>query len=128
MSIYSDTMGGILFLRPNQDADFETAKGIRERLDIAANDDIVFVILDFSLATLVSTATLRVILDAAQHIHQRRGCIAIAGASEQFHALLVISDVLKLVPAFPSIKQAQNHLLTFVKENDAFFSADDSEI
>jgi anti-anti-sigma factor len=116
MNIYSDTMGGILLLRPNQDADFETAKEIRERLAIAENDDIVFVILDVSLASFVSTATLRVILEAAHRIHKRRGCIAIAGASEQFHSLLVISDVLKLVPAFTSIKEAQAHLLTFQNE------------
>lgn len=128
MSIYSDTMGGILFLRPNQHADFETAKEIGERLAIAANEHIHFVILDFSLATLVSTATLRVILDAAQHIHQQRGCIAVAGASEQFHSLLAISDVLKLVPAFTTIKEAQAYLLTFLSENDSFFSGEGSEI
>ena len=128
MSIYSDTMGGILFLRPNQDADFETAMEIRERLAIAANEHVDFVILDFSLAALVSTATLRVILDAAHHIHKRRGCIVVAGASAQFHRLLVISDVLKLVPAFASIKEAQAHLLTFLTENDSFSSGEDSEI
>ena len=55
MSIYSDTVNGILFLRPNQDVDSEVAREIQERINIAANDDIAHVILDFSLAAFVST-------------------------------------------------------------------------
>jgi anti-anti-sigma factor len=128
MSIYSDTGNGILFLRPNQDVDSEVAKEIQERITIAANDDIVHVILDFSLASLVSTAMLRIILDAASQLHKRRGCIAVTGASQQFHSLLVISDVLKIVPAFPSLKEAQAHLLTFLDENEPFPNSEDRDI
>lgn len=128
MSIYSDTVNGILFLRPNQDVDSEVAKEIQERITIAANDDIVHVILDFSLAALVSTATLRIVLDAANRIHRRRGCIAITGASQQFRSLLVISDVLKIVPAFNSIEAAQAHLLSFLGDSDSFPDTDDSRI
>jgi anti-anti-sigma factor len=112
MSIYSDTVNGILFLRPNQDVDSEVAREIQERINIAANDDIAQVILDFSLAAFVSTATLRVILDAAIQIGKRRGCIAVTGASQQFRSLLAISDVLKIVPAFQSVEEAQAQILT----------------
>jgi anti-anti-sigma factor len=128
MNVYSDTANGILFLRPNHDVDFEVAKEIQERLTIAANDDIAFAIIDFSLAVLVSTATLRVILDAANQIRHRRGRLAVTGASQQFHRLLVVSDVLKIVPAFQSIKKAQAHLLTFVNESSSLFDERDSEI
>lgn len=127
MSIYSDTTNGILLLRPNQDVDFDAAKEIRERLAIATDDDIDHVILDFSLAAFVSSATLQVVLDAANLIHKRHGCIAVTGASEQFRSLLVTSDLLKIVPAFDSIKEAQAHLLTFLNENDSFLSGEDSE-
>ena len=128
MNIYSDTANGILFLRPNQDVDSDVAKEIQERIAIAANDDIVYVILDFSLAALVSTATLRIILDAASRIHRRRGCIAITGASQQFQRLLVISDVLKIVPAFKSIDEAQAHLLRLPGDSDSFLDTEDSRL
>lgn len=126
MSTYSDTTNGILLLRPNQDVDFDAAREIRERLAIAANDDVIHAILDFSLATFVSTAALQVILDAAKQIHKRRGCIAVAGASQQLRSLLLISDVLKIVPAFASVDEAQAHLLTFLSETGSFFDDEDS--
>lgn len=116
MSIYSDNIDGILFLRPHQNVDFDVANEMRERLDIAANDGIAFVIIDFSSAAFVSTAALRVILDAANQIHQRRGCIALAGTSQQFHSLLVVTDALQIVPAFRSIEEAQAHVLTFADD------------
>ena len=124
MSIYANTTNGILNLRPNQDADFAVAKELQERLAIAANDDVAYIILDFSLAALVSVATVRVILDAANTIHRQRGCIAITGASRQFRSLLLISDVLKIVPAFQSMEEAQTHLLSF-QDEDAYFDDED---
>ena len=125
MNIYANTTNGILNLRPNQDADFAVAKELQERLAIAANDDVAYIILDFSLAALVSVATVRVIIDAAGKIHRRRGCIAITGASQQFRSLLLISDVLKIVPAFQSMEEAKTHLLSFQDEDDPYFDDKD---
>jgi anti-anti-sigma factor len=128
MSIYSDTVNGILFLRPNQDVDLEVAKEIQERLTIATNDGVAYVIIDFSLAALVSAATLRIIIDTANQIQRRRGCVVVTGASPQFRSLLVISDVLKLVPAFASIAEAQAHLRVVMGNGDGFFNNDDDDI
>ena len=128
MSIYSDTVNGILFLRPNQDVDLEVAKEIQERLTIATNDGVAYVIIDFSLAALVSAATLRIIIDTANQIQRRRGCVVVTGASPQFRSLLVISDVLKLVPAFASISEAQAHLRVVMGNGDGFFNNDDDDI
>ena len=125
MNIYANTTNGILNLRPNQDADFAVVKELQERLAIAANDDVAYIILDFSLAALVSIATVRVIIDAAGKIHRRRGCIAITGASQQFRSLLLISDVLKIVPAFQSMEEAKTHLLSFQDEDDPYFDDKD---
>lgn len=127
MSIHSDVTNGIFFIRPNQDADAEVAKEIQERLATATNDDIAYVILDFSLATLVSIAALRVILDMAEALRKRHGCIAVSGASPQFRSLLAISDVLKIVPNFQSIEEAQAHLLDYQNESDPFLDEDDSD-
>lgn len=127
MSIYSDVANGIFFIRPNQDADAEVAKEIRERLATATNDDIAYVILDFSLATFVSVATLRVILDMAETLRKDRGCLVVSGASLQFRRLLEISDAWKIVPNFHSIDEAQAHLLAFQNEGELFLDEDDSD-
>jgi anti-anti-sigma factor len=128
MSIYSDVSNDILFLRPNQDVDFEVAREMRERLATAMSDDVAFIILDFSLAAFVSVATLRVLLDIAGPLHRRNGCIAVTGASRQFRSLLDTSDVLKIVPAFQSIEEAQAYLLSFQNEGEPFSDEDDSEV
>lgn len=127
MSIYSDTVNGVLFLRPGHDVDFKVGKEIRDRLAIATNDGVFHVIIDFSLATLVSAATLRIILDAANRIQRHRGCIVVTGASPQFGSLLAISDVLKIVPAFALIAEGQAHLQTFMSERNATLTDEEDE-
>jgi anti-anti-sigma factor len=126
MSIYSDNTNGILLLRPQQNVDFDIANEMQERLSLAPNDGIAFVIIDFSSAALVSTAALRVILDAASKMREHRGCIAIAGASEQFRSLLVVADIPKIVPVFHSIKEAQAHLLAFADDRNSLPDDDGS--
>ena len=128
MSIYSDTVNGILFLRPNQDVDLEAGNEIQERLTISANDGVAYVIIDFSLSALVSAAILRIIIDTANQIQRRRGCVVITGASPQLRSMLVISDVLKLVPAFASNAEAQAHLRAVMGNSDGFFTNDDDDI
>jgi anti-anti-sigma regulatory factor len=128
MSIYSDTVNGILFLRPNQDVDRKVGKEIQERLTIAVNDGVAYVIIDFSLSALVSAAILRIIIDTANQIQRHRGCIVITGANPQLRSLLLISDVLKLAPAFTSIAEAQAHLRTVMGSSDGFFAKDDDDI
>ena len=71
-------------------------KEIQERLTIAVNDGVAYVIIDFSLSALVSAAILRIIIDTANQIQRHRGCIVITGANRSLRSLLLISDVLKL--------------------------------
>ena len=110
MTLFSDTSNGIVFIRPHKAVDHLLAQEILERLAVAVNEGGTSLILDFGLAPYTSAAALKVLLEAAKRFGNRRGRIAIVGASVQTQALLEISGVLDLVKECSTVDEAQAYL------------------
>lgn len=110
MTLFSDTSNGIVFIRPHQTVDHLLAQEILERLAVAVNEGATSLILDLGMAPYTSAAALKVLLVAAKQFSNRRGRIAIVGASAQSQSLLKISGLLDLVSEFGTVDEAQAHL------------------
>ncbi len=127
MTIYSDTFNGIFFLRPHNAVDYLVAQEIRDRLAVAVIDGARSLILDFSLTRLASAAILPVILEAASQLKNRRGSIAVAGASEQFHRMLTLSGVSRVALEFRTVEEAQAQLRAHAEDKLPMSLVDDED-
>jgi len=105
MNILSSKIEGVFVVMPSGRLDTNNYRDAEQLVQTHVAAGETKIIFDFSKTDYISSAGLRVILQAAKLVH-KDGKIAICNTNEQVHEVLEISGFLDMIDHFSNLQQA----------------------